>query len=197
MDLVLNATRWPLFPRRQDVTTSVWEFYRERWLKNLKNLFNLHAVSKIEPLLFHIHSPSCKTKKNRMSYTRKKRVNGKLFLSAMFAEVRVLVGFKSTLVLSDGARSGVVSVVLEVHFGSLKSTLWRTQVHFERNNFLLFTLSSIYQVNLELCEVGTVGWISDYQPEGPGFISRSGRGLNFGRPSFTTPSVDRDVKPLV
>ena len=50
-----------------------------------------------------------------------------------------------------------------------------------------------------MCEVGTVGKISDYQPEGPdpGFNPRPGRGLNFGIPSFATPSVDRDVKPLV
>ena len=48
-----------------------------------------------------------------------------------------------------------------------------------------------------VCETGTVGKISDYQPEGPGFNLRPGRGLNFGRPSFATPSVDRDVKPLV
>ena len=48
-----------------------------------------------------------------------------------------------------------------------------------------------------VCEAGTVGKISDYQPEGPGFNPRPGRGLNFGRPSFATPSVDRDVKPLV
>ena len=38
---------------------------------------------------------------------------------------------------------------------------------------------------------------SDYQPEGPGFNPRPGRGLNFRRPSFATPFVDRDVKPLV
>ena len=42
-----------------------------------------------------------------------------------------------------------------------------------------------------------VGKISDCQPGGPGFKPRAGRGLNFGRPSFATPSVDRDVKPLV
>ena len=48
-----------------------------------------------------------------------------------------------------------------------------------------------------VCEVGTVGKISDCQPEGPGFNPRPGRGLNFGRPSFATPSVDREVKPLV
>ena len=46
-------------------------------------------------------------------------------------------------------------------------------------------------------EVGTAGKISDYQPEGSGFNPRPGRRLNFGRPSFATPSVDRDVKPLV
>ena len=49
----------------------------------------------------------------------------------------------------------------------------------------------------DVCEVGTVGKISDCQPEGPGFNPRRGRGLNFGQPSFATPSVDRVVKPLV
>ena len=44
---------------------------------------------------------------------------------------------------------------------------------------------------------GTVGKISDCQPECPRFNPRLGRGLNFGRPSFATPYVDRDVKPLV
>ena len=48
-----------------------------------------------------------------------------------------------------------------------------------------------------MCEVGTVGKISDCQPEGPGFNPRPGRELNFGRPSFATLSVDRDVKLLV
>ena len=48
-----------------------------------------------------------------------------------------------------------------------------------------------------VCEVGTVGQICDSQPEGPRFNPRSSRGLNFGPPSFATPSVDRDVKPLV
>ena len=37
---------------------------------------------------------------------------------------------------------------------------------------------------LAQCEVGTVGKISDCQPEGPGFNPWPGRGLNFGRPSF-------------
>ena len=41
-----------------------------------------------------------------------------------------------------------------------------------------------------MCEVGTVGKISNYQSEGSGFNPRP------GRPSFATPSVDRDVKPL-
>ena len=46
-------------------------------------------------------------------------------------------------------------------------------------------------------EGGTVRKISDCQPEGPGFSPRPGQGLNFRRPCFATPSVDRDVKPLV
>ena len=37
-----------------------------------------------------------------------------------------------------------------------------------------------------VCEVGTVSKISDCQPEGAGFNSPPGRGLNFGRPSFAT-----------
>ena len=48
-----------------------------------------------------------------------------------------------------------------------------------------------------VCEVGTVGKISHCQPWGPGFNTRPGRGLNFQQPSFTTPSVDRDIMPLV
>ena len=47
-----------------------------------------------------------------------------------------------------------------------------------------------------MCVVGTVGKISDYQPEGPGFNPRPGQGLNFERPFFATPSVDRDVKAV-
>ena len=42
--------------------------------------------------------------------------------------------------------------------------------------------------SLCVCEVGTVGMISDYQPEGPGFNPRPGQGLNLGWPSFATPS---------
>ena len=38
--------------------------------------------------------------------------------------------------------------------------------------------------------------ISDCQPEGSRFNPRPGRGLNFGWPSFATPSVDRDVKVI-
>ena len=49
--------------------------------------------------------------------------------------------------------------------------------------------------NQFVCEAGTVGKISDCQQEGPGF--NPGRGLNFGRPSFATPSMGRDVKSLV
>ena len=49
-----------------------------------------------------------------------------------------------------------------------------------------------------LCVQGwPVSKISDCQPEGPGFNLRPGRGLNFGRSSFATPSVDRGVKPSV
>ena len=36
-----------------------------------------------------------------------------------------------------------------------------------------------------------------FQPEGYGFNPRPGWGLHFRRPSFATPSVDRDVKPMV
>ena len=50
---------------------------------------------------------------------------------------------------------------------------------------------------ISVCEVATVGKISDCQPEGPGFNPRPGRGLNFRRLSFATPYVDRSVKPLV
>ena len=61
----------------------------------------------------------------------------------------------------------------------------------------MYTANCDHSSYLCVCEVGTVGKISDCQPEGPGFNPRPGRGLNFGRPSFATPSVDRDVKPLV
>ena len=50
---------------------------------------------------------------------------------------------------------------------------------------------------MNVCEVVTVGKMSDCQQEGSGFNPWPGQGLNFGRPSFATPSVDRDVKPLV
>ena len=55
----------------------------------------------------------------------------------------------------------------------------------------------VVPLQLKLCEVDTVGKISDCQLESPRFNPRPGQGLNFGRPSFATPSVDRDVKPLV
>ena len=48
-----------------------------------------------------------------------------------------------------------------------------------------------------VCEVGTVGLISDCQPEGPRFNPQPGQGLNFGQPSFAALAMDRDVKPLV
>ena len=56
---------------------------------------------------------------------------------------------------------------------------------------------AVVKLSESVCEVSAVGKISDCQPGGPGFNPRPGRGLNFGRPSFATPSVDRDVKPLV
>ena len=51
--------------------------------------------------------------------------------------------------------------------------------------------------NVSVCEVGTAGKISDCQREAPGFKHRLGREFSFGRSSFATPSVDKDVKPLV
>ena len=46
-----------------------------------------------------------------------------------------------------------------------------------------------------MCKVGTVGKITDCQPEGSRFNLWTGQGLNFRRASFATPSVDRAVKP--
>ena len=65
--------------------------------------------------------------------------------------------------------------------------------YFNKHLLMYFILGN----KMETCKVGTVSKISDCQPEGPGFNPRLGRGLNFGCPSFATPSVDRDVKPLV
>ena len=48
-----------------------------------------------------------------------------------------------------------------------------------------------------MCEVSAAGKISDCKPEGPGFKLRRDREFGFGQPSFATPSVERDVKPLV
>ena len=49
-----------------------------------------------------------------------------------------------------------------------------------------------------MCEVGTVGKISDCHPRGPEFNPRPGQGLNIELFFFRyTVSVDRDVKPLV
>ena len=64
--------------------------------------------------------------------------------------------------------------------------------------FYVFTIVSLFCPGFStLGTVGTVSKISDCQPEGPGFNPRPRRGLNFRRPSFATPSVDREVKPLV
>ena len=60
------------------------------------------------------------------------------------------------------------------------------------------TTNDNYQVKLEgggqdACEASTVDKISDCQPGGSGLNSRPGQGFNFGRPSFITPSMGRDV----
>ena len=68
---------------------------------------------------------------------------------------------------------------------------------YRSNVMYLKYYSSIVYGCSSVCEVGTVGQISDCQPEVPWFNPRTGRWLNFVRPSFATPSVDRDVKPLV
>ena len=48
-----------------------------------------------------------------------------------------------------------------------------------------------------VCGVGTVGKISDYQPEGPGFNPQPGRGLNFEATFFchteTWPTLDLKI----
>ena len=58
-------------------------------------------------------------------------------------------------------------------------------------------VEGVLSIIITVCEVGTVSKTSDCQPECSRFNPRPGRGLNFGKPSFATPSVDRDVKPLV
>ena len=44
-----------------------------------------------------------------------------------------------------------------------------------------------------VCKVSAVGKISDYHPVGHGFNLQPGQEFSFGRPSFATPSVGRDV----
>ena len=44
-----------------------------------------------------------------------------------------------------------------------------------------------------MCTVGTIGKISDYQPEGP----QPSQKLNLVQPSFAIPSVGGDIKLLV
>ena len=67
------------------------------------------------------------------------------------------------------------------------------------NSVFLFIVTCYTSTKFNFCVdmVSAVGKNSDFQPEGSGFNLRPGRGLNFGRLSFATPSVDRDVKPLV
>ena len=82
---------------------------------------------------------------------------------------------------------------------SLKNN-WQSSEVFEKNSETVQNGFKMSEKSSEIlgsvCDVGTVGKISDCQPEGPSFKPRPGRGLNFGRPSFATPSVDRDVKAL-
>ena len=82
---------------------------------------------------------------------------------------------------------------------SVNILLLFTLVSENNNCWLVFNFKKLQMVTPPccVCEVGTVGKISDCQPGGPGFNPWPGRGLNFGRPSFARPSVDRDVKPLV
>ena len=61
----------------------------------------------------------------------------------------------------------------------------------------IYGVQSDSKLTICVCEVSAAGQISDCQPGGPGFNPRPGRGLNFGRSSFATPFVHRDVKPLV
>ena len=63
--------------KKQNVKTSILVFCRERERQST-NHFNLHAALRTKLLNFHIHTPSGKTKKKRMSSTNKKRENGKL-----------------------------------------------------------------------------------------------------------------------
>ena len=69
-------------------------------------------------------------------------------------------------------------------------------LHIHQTYFNLDTALALLILSVQV-EVSAVGKISDCQPEGPGLNPRPGRGLNFRRPSFATPSVDSDVKPLV
>ena len=59
-----------------------WECYRKCEQQNIYFChFILRAVSKIQVLVFYVHTPSCKIKKKRMGYTsetRLKRANRKL-----------------------------------------------------------------------------------------------------------------------
>ena len=55
--------------------------------------FHLYAASKLKFLIFYVHTASSKIKKKRISYTNKKRENGKSteISAAVFVDVPVLV----------------------------------------------------------------------------------------------------------
>ena len=82
-----NATTLPLSRhhlQKQHVKSSILEFCkeRERWRTNH---FNLHAALKTRLLIFHIRTLLGKTKRKRLSYTHKKRENGKLKILQPFS----------------------------------------------------------------------------------------------------------------
>ena len=91
------------------------------------------------------------------------------------------------------------STPVKVHYNTIQYiTIQYNTIQYNTIQYNTIQYDTIqYKLFPCVCEVGTVDKISDYQPEGPGFNPWPGRGLNFGRPSFATPSVDWDVKPLV
>ena len=95
-----------------------------------------------------------------------------------------------------------LSVLLEVR--TTNASRWYLN---HKWHTILLPSSSVYSAKWRfLCDTvetslsvtaSAVGKIFDYRPEGPGFIPRPGRGFNFWAIFFATPSMDRDVKPLV
>ena len=110
-------------------------------------------------------------------------------LQKALAQVRIFMSrtsFDANFLRSFDPQSGMSSILL-LHIRNSMRKLKRASNGLE-------IVWSVIGLPL-LCEAGTVGKISDYQPEGPGFNHRPGRGLNFGRTSFAAPFVD--VRALV